>query len=454
MSAAGKLHADESGPTVVVGLGATGISVLRHLARQSVPLVVMDEATTPPALALARSVAPEAEFLLGGLDPVRLSAARRIVLSPGVPRQQAALQAAAGAGVPVLSDVMLFLEACERPVLGITGSNGKSTTTLLTATCLEAAGQRVRAGGNLGPPALDLLEDPPAALYVLELSSFQLESCTAPRLAAATILNLCEDHLDRHGSMAAYAGAKARIWSAAGRVVFNRDDARVAALAAAHPEAIPFTLADDPAQGFRSGRHAGEDWLWCAGSPFMPVRELALVGRHNQANALAALTLAWPWLAGQEAAVRTALARASGLPHRCTHVASAGGVDWYDDSKATNVGAAVAAIEGFGGRPLILIAGGQGKGQDFSPLAAAIAGRVRALVLMGTDAPLIARACLGQCHIECVDDMESAVTVAAGLARAGDAVLLSPACASLDMFRSYAERGTRFAAAVRAGVAR
>jgi len=443
---------DDTRPVAVVGLGATGVSVLRHLGRRMPRLVVMDESLAPPTLGLARSIAPHAEFLLGGFDAGQLCAASRIVLSPGVPRQQPAIRAAIAAGVPVVSDVTLFLEACDRPVVGITGSNGKSTTTVLTADCLRATGQAVLAGGNLAPPALDLLVQPPAALYVLELSSFQLESCATPRLAAAAILNLSEDHLDRHGSMAAYADAKARIWPAAGRVVFNRDDARVAGLAADYPGATPFGLADDPTLPFRCGRHAGEDWLWCDGAPFMPVREFSLVGRHNQANALAALALAWPWLGGKAAEVRRALAHAGSLPHRCTHVANTRGVDWYDDSKATNVGAAVAAIHGFAGRPLVLIAGGQGKGQDFSPLAAALKGRVRALVLLGADAPLIADLCTDLCPIECVDGIEAAVPVAARLARPGDAVLLSPACASLDMFQSYAERGARFAAAVRAQV--
>lgn len=441
---------DDTRPVVVVGLGATGLSVLGHLGSRVPRLVVMDEAPAPATLALARARAPQAEFLPGAFAAERLCEARYIVLSPGVPRHLPALQAAIVAGVPVVSDVTLFLEACECPVIGITGSNGKSTTTVLAATCLQAAGFNVRAGGNLGPPALDLLAPPPADLHVLEISSFQLESCVAPRLAAAAILNLSEDHLDRHGSMAAYAAAKTRIWSAAGRVIYNRDDARVAALAAAHPTATAFGLIDDPSLPFRLAAHGGEPWLWCEDAPFMPARELALAGRHNQSNALAALALAWPWLEGHGDAVRAALACANGLPHRCTHVASAQGVDWYDDSKATNVGAAVAAIEGFDGRPLVLIAGGQGKGQDFTPLASVLPGRVRSLVLLGADAPLIADRCAGLCPIECVDSIESAVAVAAQLARPGDAVLLSPACASLDMFRSYAERGARFAAAVRA----
>jgi len=441
---------DDTRPVVVVGLGATGLSVLRHLAPRAQALIAMDESAAPPTLGLARRIAPQAEFLLGGLDAIRLSEAQCIVLSPGIPRSRPAVQAAISAGVPVVSDVTLFLDSCRQPVLGITGSNGKSTTTVLAEICLRAAGHSVQAGGNLAPPALDLLVEPAAEIYVLELSSFQLESCEAPRLAAAAILNLSEDHLDHHGSMAAYAAAKARIWSAAERMVFNRDDDRVVALAGAHPGAIPFSLSDDPTLPFRSGRHAHEDWLWCDGSPFMPVRELTITGRHNQANTLATLALAWPWLVGHEAAIRSALARFTGLPHRCTRVASAQGVDWYDDSKATNVGAAVAAIEGFAGRPLILIAGGQGKGQDFAPLAAALRGRVRALVLLGADAPFIARICAGTCPIECVDDIESAVQVAASLASPGDAVLLSPACASLDMFQSYVERGTRFAAAARA----
>jgi UDP-N-acetylmuramoylalanine--D-glutamate ligase len=453
------VHAPEAigtstGPVVVVGLGATGLSVLRHLAPREMRLVVLDAEPSPAAAEQARRIAPAATLHAGPIDAALLRDAQYIVLSPGVPRQTPAIRAALESGVPVIGDISLFLAATDRPVIGITGSNGKSTTTVLAEQCLRAAGIAVLAGGNLGPPALDLLAQGPADIYVLELSSFQLESCEAPRLAAAAILNLSEDHLDRHGSMHDYAAAKARIWPAAGRVVFNADDALVSALAAPYPDAIAFSLDGRSSAPFRCGPHEDGEWLWCGGHPLMPVLELPLAGRHNLANVLAALALIWPWVEVRRHAVREALSHARGLPHRCTHVGARDGVDWYDDSKATNVGAAVAAIEGFTDRRLVVIAGGQGKGQDFSPLAQALVGRARALVLLGVDAAAVAQACSGVCPIHFAEDMDAAVRIAAGHAQPGDVVLLSPACASLDMFRSYSERGQRFAeAAARLGAA-
>jgi UDP-N-acetylmuramoylalanine--D-glutamate ligase len=435
--------------TIIVGLGSTGLSVLRHLAAGERRLIVMDAAAAPALLKEAQAMAPSAEFILGRLDATLLSTAAEVILSPGVPRLSPALQQAIDQGVPVIGDIELFARECLAQVIAITGSNGKSTTTTLACEILNAAGRPALAGGNLGPPALDLLKAAPAEFYVLEISSFQLESIERLPAVAATVLNISEDHLDRYPGLAEYAATKARIYRHVGRRVFNADDPMVCAMTDFGTKDRGFSVAADSVAAFRRAPGSdGKAWLWCEASPFMPVDELALVGMHNQANALAALALVWPYVQGSLAEVRAALAGFRGLPHRCRLVASRAGIDWYNDSKATNVGAAIAAVQGFGERPLILIAGGQAKGQDFRPFAAAIRGRVRLLVLLGIDAALIATACAEVTPVAHVADMDAAVAVAADAAEPGDAVLLSPACASLDMYANYMARGQHFETAV------
>ncbi|MBS0001574.1 MAG: UDP-N-acetylmuramoyl-L-alanine--D-glutamate ligase [Thioalkalivibrio sp.] len=432
--------------TLVVGLGATGLSVARHLAGRGEAFAITDTRDAPAGLArLAEIPGAESRWAgpLAALDP---GVWRRIVISPGVPVALPELERAAAAGAEIVGDIELFARSVRQPVLGITGSNGKSTVTALSGALLEAQGRRVAVGGNFGTPALDLLDED-AELYVLELSSFQLETTRSLAPAGAAILNISADHLDRYADLEAYAAAKARILRGAQRIVVNRQDPVVAGLAAGRG-AVTFGL-DEPAgpEDFGILELGGQTWLARGATSLFPTAGLFVHGRHNWLNALAALALCWPWLE-DPARWQPALGGFVGLPYRSRPVARHRDVDYVDDSKGTNVGATLAAIRGVAG-PLILIAGGQGKGQDFAPLADALVGKARGVVLLGADAPAIAQALNGSVPVRIVDSMEEAVAGAAQWAQAGDTVLLSPACASLDMFANYAERGDRFAAAVR-----
>jgi UDP-N-acetylmuramoylalanine--D-glutamate ligase len=437
----------DSAANVVIGLGRTGVSCLAHLAARGEGAVAMDTRDAPPELEAARRAHPGAEILTGGLDAERLAAARRVIVSPGIARSTPAIAAAGAAGAEVIGDIELFARAATAPVVAITGSNGKSTVTAMLAAMAAEAGIPAGVGGNYGPPALELLTDPEPALYILELSSFQLETTESLAPKAATVLNVSADHLDRYADLDDYAAAKARIARGAETLVVNRDDPRSAAL-----------VGPGRTLGFTLGEPAAGDWGVCPGpdgAPWlargdeavMPAAELPLVGAHNRANALAALALGEA--AGlPRAAMRAALAGFGGLDHRCVRVAEHAGVSWIDDSKATNVGAALAAIEGLDA-PVVLIAGGQGKDQDFAPLAEpARRGRLRAAVTLGEDGPAIAAVLAPHVPVHAAADMAEAVARAGELAQPGDAVLLSPACASFDQFDGYAQRGEAFATAV------
>lgn len=436
--------------TVVLGLGLTGLSVARYLRAQGQPFSVADTRARPPQLEALRRLYPDVPQHLGPFDPDLLARARRLIVSPGVALSEVAIRQALAQGVQVIGDVELFAQAVRAPVVAITGSNGKSTVTALVAQMAERCGLQVRAGGNLGPPALDLLRDPEPELYVLELSSFQLETLHSLSPKAAVVLNLSADHLDRHRDLERYAAIKARIYRGAEHCVINRDDPR-ALVAAGDRGAISFGL-DRPARGHyglctRSGEIGlarGAQWLLAG-------RELRVSGRHNLANALAALALGEA--AGLDLApMLEALRDFAGLAHRTQWVAEHGGVRWYNDSKGTNVGATLAALEGLPG-PVVLIAGGVAKGADFTVLRAVVARKARAVVLMGRDARLIAEQLQGAVPLVFARDMGEAVTLAAQQARSGDSVLLSPACASLDMYRDYAQRGEAFVRAVREFIA-
>jgi len=429
---------------LVVGLGKTGLSAVRWLQACGEQVAVTDSRAVPPGLESLRALGGHFPLHLGGFDPALLDHADRIVLSPGVSRREPLIREALARGITVIGDIEIFGAAKQAPVVAITGTNGKSTVTTLVAAMAAAAGRRVLAGGNLGEPALDLLSQPVPELYVLELSSFQLESTTTLELLAAAVLNVTPDHLDRYDSLADYAAAKARILAHAATAIVNLDDPLVAAMPRAGQRVVGFSLARADAD-FSLVTRGAQTMLARAGEPLLPLAELRLPGHHNAANALAALavgtTVGLP-LAPMLATLR----RFAGLPHRSQWVAERHGVRFIDDSKGTNVGATVAAVDGLEG-PLVVIAGGDGKGQDFAPLAGAFRGKVRHAVLIGRDRELLARALAGACSTEFAADMEAAVAAAARAARAGDVVLLSPACASLDMFRDYAQRGEAFAAA-------
>jgi UDP-N-acetylmuramoylalanine--D-glutamate ligase len=441
--------ASNGGRWAVFGLGLTGLSCARHLRAHGAEVSMFDTRAEPPGLAAARALLPPSALHCGDLDSHSLRGFERIAVSPGVPLDHPALLAARAAGATIVGDVELFARAATRPVVAITGSNGKSTVTTLTWRILEAAGHRVRAGANLGTPALDLLEPPEPEYYVLELSSFQLDLTDSLTPAVACILNVTADHIDRHGSFANYLEAKARILRGARHAVLNADDPAVAALGARIASVDWIAPDSTAADAWRVAPHAGERWLWRRAVPLMPVDELGIQGRHNEFNALAAIAIT-ERLGVDAAAQRAALRAFTGLPHRCRLVARHGGVRWIDDSKGTNIGATIAAINGLlGARDGVLIAGGQGKGADFRELREAVDGRVRVAVLIGEDAAQIAAAIGDLVEVHTCATLPEAVRVAARCARPGDTVLLSPACASLDMFRNYEERGRVFEAAVR-----
>ncbi|MBK1721723.1 UDP-N-acetylmuramoyl-L-alanine--D-glutamate ligase [Thiocystis violacea] len=437
--------------TLVVGLGKTGLSCVRYLRSRGVLAAVTDSRERPPGLDALQADLPEVAVFVGGFEPEVFEAASELVVSPGVPIAEPLIQAAMARGVSVIGDVELFVRAARAPLCVITGSNGKSTVTTLVGIMARLAGLRAGVGGNLGEPVLDLLDEA-ADLYVVELSSFQLE--TTPGLCAdvAVVLNVSADHLDRYPDLAAYAETKARIYRRARVAVVNRDDPLVASMPRLAEREIGFTLGE-PAEGDFGLRSIQEQlWLCQGAESLMPAAEVLIPGRHNLANALAALALATASGIPMQAACE-ALRRFSGLPHRSQLVIERAAVRWYDDSKGTNPGATVAALDGLvpagsSGR-VVLIAGGDGKGADFTPLRPVLARAARAVVLIGRDAPVIEAAIGGLVPVCHATDMTDAVIQAAALAQPGDAVLLSPACASFDMFDNYEHRGRVFADAVR-----
>jgi len=438
--------------TVVVGVGTTGLSVARFLARRGEAFVMVDTRVDPPGLRQLAEQFPDVGVELGALNEETLRAAARIVVSPGLALDHPALVKAREDGVVITGDIQLFADQALAPIVAITGSNGKSTVTTLVGLMAERGGLDVGVGGNLGVPALDLLDDS-RDLYVLELSSFQLELVDDLGAQVATVLNLSPDHLDRYPGILEYHRAKHRIFRGVRQVVSNRQDALTQPLVPAAVKHWTFGLDAPDFDGFGVMEHKGEEWLCFERRPVLPAAELALKGRHNLANALAALALGHA--VGLTLETMTEVLTAfRGLPHRCESVAVVKGVTWINDSKATNVGAAVAAIEGLAGleADIILIAGGQGKGQNFSALGEAAKGRVRSAILMGEDASLLAAELAAVTDVVYATSMEGAVSAAAGIAREGDKVLLSPACASYDMFANFEDRGERFCAAVR-GVA-
>jgi len=436
-----------AGACVVVGLGKTGASCLRYLARHGIGAAATDSRRAPPGLGELGPLAQTLDIRLGGFDLSLLDGAAQVLLSPGVSPDEPIARAARARGIEVVGDIELFARAVRAPVIGITGTNGKSTVTSLVAAMAAAAGRRVLAGGNLGVPALDLLEQPPPDLYVLELSSFQLETTSSLDLEAAVVLNVTADHMDRYPTVAAYAAAKARIFARAATVVLNADDPLVAAMDTYGHATRTFSTQRADADYSLLARD-GRVYLARHGEALLDSAHLKISGVHNAANALAALALGEA--AGLPlAASLSALEAFPGLAHRSAWVATLDGVRYVDDSKGTNVGATLAAVAGFEG-PLVMIAGGDGKGQDFTPLAAAFAHKVRHVILIGRDAAALQRVLAGVCETQRAATMEDAVTAAARVSRPGDTVLLSPACASLDMFRDYRHRGDAFAAAVRA----
>ena len=445
-----KLEGDATVHRLVVGMGKTGFSLAMWLARNGHAFAAVDSRVEPPLAERFHRELPGHVLHTGGFDAALLAGADELLLSPGVDPAEPAIAAAAAHGARVFGDIELFWREARAPIAAITGTNAKSTVTTLVGLMVREAGIPGGCGGNLGTPALELL-DPQARLYVLELSSFQLDTVLDFQADVAAVLNVAPDHLDRYLDMARYAASKQRIFRGARVAVCNRDDP-LTTPPVGTGRSVSFGL-DAPREGhYGLVWHDGEEWLAYGAEPVLPARALGLRGRHNTANALAALAIAEAAGVPREAAVRV-LSTYTGLPHRCQIVARAGGVDYIDDSKGTNVAAAVAALRGLApaspGR-VLLVAGGIAKEHDFSALAAELGHCARALLLIGRDAQAIADGVGNATPISRCVDLESAVRAAADLAQPGDVVLLSPACASFDMFRNYEHRGATFTAAARA----
>ena len=446
---------------LVLGLGDTGLSCARWLTARGAQVSVADSRVAPPQASRLAELLPQVPLHTGGFDDALLQATELLVVSPGVPLADPAVARAVASGVETVGDVELFARAIhalnarrEHPmrVIAITGSNGKSTVTAMCGDMCRMAGLTTCVAGNIGLPVLDALYEieqglaPAPQVWVLELSSFQLETTSSLNADAATMLNLSEDHMDRYPDMEAYAAAKARIYSGDGVQVVNRDDPRSLAMALPGRHVVSFGLDRCP-----KGENFGlcEDELCLGGDMLMPLSALPVAGLHNAANALAALALTRALGLPMEALLR-GLVHFKGLPHRVEKIAEIEGVTYYDDSKGTNVGATEAALYGMGNRRAVVILGGDGKGQDFGPLKAAVEANARAVLLIGRDAPLIDAVLAGSgVEIRTVASLEEAVETAQRLAHRGDAVLLSPACASFDMFRNYIHRAEVFVEAVK-----
>ena len=441
---------------VVLGLGLTGLSLARWLTRHRAHVRVADTRATPPnAQALAAEL-PHVHLETGPFSASTFVGAQVIAISPGVAKDHPAIQEAVASGVELVGDIELFARALPagQKVIAITGTSGKTTVTALAGDLASAAGASVAVVGNIGNAVLDALAERENGaawpdLFVIELSSYQLETTTSLKPTAATVLNVSPNHLDRYAGVADYAAAKGAIFVNAAVQVINRDDA-IVRLMRLPGRTVQTFGASVPLSEEEWGlvRRPDGEWLARGGELLVPVSALSLIGRHNALNALAALALVSS-VVKIEAPVRDALARFRGLPHRMQKIAEAGGVLYVNDSKGTTVAATDAALAGIN-RPVVLIAGGDGKGQSFVPLKPAVDRICKAVLLIGRDAPLVARGLSGTtASVESLGTLDAAVARAFELASSGDAVLLSPACASLDQFSSYAERGERFAALVR-----
>lgn len=439
------------GRVLIVGLGKSGLSCARFLTACGIEVAVTDSRSHPPGLDALREALPDVAVFMDGFAQTAFTQADCLVVSPGVSLREPLIIEALARGVGVLGDIELFARCADAPIVAITGSNGKSTVTTLLGEMAKRAKRDVRVGGNLGTPALELLDGTSPDLYILECSSFQLETTSNLNASVATLLNVSEDHMDRYIDLDEYLAAKEKIYQGAKTLVVNNDDARCVASVeklAQGQNVLGFTLHQPQDGGFGVCYRDDEAWL-CQGSQLLlPVTELRIPGEHNIANALAALALGTA-IGLPMPAMLTALRDFSGLPHRSQWVAEHAGVVWYNDSKATNVGATLAALKGLPAKQIVLIAGGQGKAQDFTPLKNIVARRVSSVVLMGEDANVIEQALDSVAPIFRVKDMLEAVKMAGQQAQPGDAVVLSPACASFDMFSGYEERGDAYIAAVR-----
>lgn len=438
------------GLKVVAGLGISGVSAVNFLHEQGYRVAVTDSRETPPG---HDQIPAEVKTSFGQLDLELLLQAEEIILSPGLAPQLPEIQQVIAKGIPVVSDIQLLRRATDVPIIAITGSNAKSTVTTLIGQMAQDAGRKVAVGGNLGRPALDLLKDQPE-LIVLELSSFQLETTSNLNAAVAVVLNMSEDHLDRHGDMFGYHKAKHRIFQGVKKVVYNRDDSLTRPLVPDQTPMQSFGLnAPDLNQYGILREDNGTLWLARGRERLIKSSELYIQGTHNVANALACLALGEAIGLPRDSMLES-LKQFKGLEHRCEYVKTVHGVRYYNDSKGTNVGATLAAIDGLGAAiepqqaKVVVILGGQGKGQDFSLLKASVAKYVKAAILIGEDAPILQTALQGSTELIQAQSLKQAVELAQAKTTEHDVVLLSPACASFDMFTGYPDRGHQFVACV------
>ncbi|WP_445426090.1 UDP-N-acetylmuramoyl-L-alanine--D-glutamate ligase [Alishewanella sp. HL-SH06] len=428
----------------VVGLGLSGLATVRFLLAQGIKPVLMDTRKQPAGLEQI-PVEKVDGIYLGELDANRLAQMELIIVSPGLSVKHPALRFARLQGAKIIGDVELFAHFNHKPVLAITGSNGKSTVTMLTTAMLQQSGIKAVAAGNIGLPVLEAINHSDAEVFVLELSSFQLETTDSLAVVASVNLNISADHLDRYNTIAEYAAAKQRIHRHSQLAIYNADDRMTQP--AQSQASLALSLKPNTS-GYGIVQHQQAPWLLVEGEPLLPVAEMSLFGEHNQFNALAAAALALA-AGASRAALAATLRTFSGLAHRCELVTELNGVRWVNDSKGTNIGATLAALAGL--RPgiqgkLILIAGGDAKGADVQELQTVLQQDVQHLITLGQDGPAIAALKADSVQVK---TLQQAVSAAATLAKAGDMVLLSPACASLDMFKSYADRGEQFAKAVK-----
>ena len=433
---------------MVVGIGATGFSVARHLSQLGQHFVMLDTRQTPPLLEQFKTEFPDISVSLGELSIDSFKNADEIILSPGLSRQIPAIQIAIELNIPVINDIELFSRSAKAPIIAITGSNGKSTVTTIVGEMCVAAGHSVGVGGNLGTPALELLDEE-TQLYILELSSFQLESISSLCAEVAVVLNISADHMDRYKTLLDYHQAKHRIFNGARQVIVNRNDRLSAPLVGDKVKTWSFGLDRSDFNGF--GLVSGDDgqsWLTYEFEKLMPENELGIKGLHNTSNALAALALGSAVNLPLRSMLQV-LRQFTGLPHRCQTIRVLNDVTYINDSKATNLGATLAAIKGLGcSNNIILIAGGQGKEQDFSVLSTALTGMVKQLVLMGEAASEIGNAVFGKVETIYAISIECAVRASCEIAQPSDIVLLSPGCSSFDLFVDFEDRGEKFICAV------
>jgi UDP-N-acetylmuramoylalanine--D-glutamate ligase len=439
-----ELHYD----AVIIGLGKTGLSCVRYLSHKGLSIAVTDSRVTPPELTSLKKEFPDVPVYLGEISAQVLLLSDQLILSPGVSVEEESVKLAIEKGIPVMGDVELFCQEAKAPIIAISGSNGKSTVTTLVAEMTQAAGLKTRVGGNLGTPALELLQGAVPDVYVLELSSFQLETTFSLNAHAAAVLNVSPDHMDRYSTIDNYAEAKKKIYSGNGLMVINQDDGYTKAMIDDTRMIISYSLTKPSGNNFGVIKENDTVWLCQGENKIIKQSELGIKGKHNVANALAAMALVSSVNVPELVMVDT-LSRFKGLPHRCQWVRTVNKVSWYNDSKATNVGACIASIEGLCDvGPIILIAGGDSKNADLSSLTQAVRQYVIHVFLLGVDAKRIADVIGTEVAYEFVDDMDTAVARANEIATPGDLVLLAPACASLDMYDNYQQRGDVFVNAV------